>query len=243
VISLLEDAVDAAGGEQRYRKASGISAHIRSGGLLMRLKGRAASFRDYGVSVSTKEQRTVINPYPGPGTIGVFDRGTARIERQDGTVIAERTGARNVFFGFAGLRRTLRWDELDALYFAGYALWNYLNVPFLFERPGFEFTEGEPVAFAGESHRRLDVTFPDDVHTHCRRQTFLFDSRNLLARHDYHPDVVSSRANAAHICEAHRESGGLVFPTRRRVVPKGIRGRPLRAPTIVSLDLDSIEVR
>jgi hypothetical protein len=54
---------------------------------------------------------------------------------------------------------------------------------------------------------------------------------------------VSSLANAAHLCEAHREFGGFVFPTRRRVLPKGIRGRPLRAPTIVSLELDSIEVR
>lgn len=128
------------------------------------------------------------------------------------------------------------------MYFAGYALWNYLTIPFLFERLGFEVSEGAPLGVAGETLRRLDVTFPGGIHTHCRTQVFYFDSRGLLRRHDYHPDVVSSLANAAHLCDEHREFGGLVFPTRRRVVPRGLRGRPLRGPTIVSLELDSIEV-
>ncbi len=239
---LLDEAIEAAGGRRRWRTASGVSAHIRSGGVLMRMKGRASSFRDYEVRVSTNEQRAVLEPYPRARSSGVFDRGAVRIEAPDGRVIDERLAAREAFLGLSGLRRNLRWDQLDALYFAGYALWNYLNAPFLFTEPGFEVSEGKPLHVDGEALRQLDVTFPDSVHTHCREQAFYFDSRGLLRRHDYHPDVVSSLANAAHLCDEHREFDGLVFPTRRRVVPKGIRGRPLRGPTIVSLELDSIEV-
>jgi hypothetical protein len=64
----------------------------------------------------------------------------------------------------------------------------------------------------------------------------------VLRRHDYSPDVVATFANAAHFCDRHQEIDGLVFPTRRRVVPKGPRGRPLGGPTMVWIELDSIAV-
>jgi hypothetical protein len=210
---LLDLAIDAAGGRQRWRAVDGISAHVRSSGLLMRMKGKADLFRDYGLSVTTERQMAVIQPYPREGSSGVFDA-----------------------------RRNLRWDDLDALYFAGYALWNYMAIPLLFERPGFEVSEGASLVIDGDSFRRLDVLFPEDIHTHCRRQALYFDALGLLRRHDYHPDVVSSLAKAAHLCDGHREVRGLVFATKRRVVPKSMCSRPLRGPTVVSLDFDSIEV-
>jgi hypothetical protein len=208
----------------------------------MRMKGKAGRFRDYGLSVTTGRQSAVLRPYPEEGSSGIFDAGTVRIEDSRGEVVAERRSPRNEFSGLSGLRRNLWWDDLDALYFAGYAMWNYLNLPFLLTSPGFEVTEGDPISRSGETWRRLDVVFPEDVHTHSRRQTFYFDGDGLLRRHDYHPDVVSSLANAAHTSDDHRNFDGLVIPTRRRVVPKGLRGRPLRGPTIVSIELDSIEV-
>lgn|SRR5262245_12716796 len=208
----------------------------------MRMKGRGRSFADYGLSVSTGEQHAVFEPYPSAGHSGVYAGDQVRTLAADGSVAGERSDPRRAFSGLSGLRRDLRWDPLDALYFAGYAMWNYFNIPYLLERPGFEVSEGEPLEADGESWRRLDVTFPDDVHTHSREQSLYFDGRGLLRRHDYSPDVVASFANAAHLCEEHREVDGLVFPTRRRVVPKGIGGRPLRGPTVVWIDLDSIEV-
>ncbi|MFL5908598.1 MAG: hypothetical protein ACJ75Z_13505 [Solirubrobacterales bacterium] len=242
-MSLLDEAIDAAGGRSRWQKAERISAHVQSSGLLMRMKGKADRFHDYGLSVATERQYAVIEPYPGEGSRGVFDTGAVRIEGTDDSVISERRDARQAFFGLAGLRRNLRWDDLDALYFAAYAMWNYMNIPFVFDRPGFEVAEGEPLPVDGESWRRLNVVFPEGFHTHCREQAFYFDDKGLLRRHDYHPDPVSSLANSAHLCDGHREFDGLVFPTERRVVPKSLRGRPLRGPTVVSLSLDSVEVR
>jgi hypothetical protein len=242
VTDLLDEVIDAHGGRRRWSTAREVSAHVRSGGLLMRLKGRGGSFEDYGLSVSTEEQSAVFEPYPDQGRSGLWSGEAVRVLAADGSVVDQRTEPRRAFSGRSGLRRKLRWDDLDALYFAGYAMWNYLNLPFLLERPGFDVREGEPMDADGERWRRLDVTFPDGLHTHCREQSFYFDSGGLLRRHDYHPDVVSSRANAARICDEHRGIDGLVFPTRIRVFPRGPGGRVLPGPKPVWIELDSISV-
>jgi hypothetical protein len=242
VPGLLDEVIEAHGGRRRWGKADEIRAHVRSGGLLMRAKGQASSFSQYQLTVRTASQSATIEPYPEEGRSGLFAGDRVRISASDGSVVAERLHPRQAFFGRSGLRRKLRWDDLDALYFAGYAMWNYLNIPFLFEEPGFETSEGDSIEVGGETWRRLDVGFPDSVHTHCPRQSLYFDDRGMLRRHDYRPDVVASFANAAHLCEEHRKVDGLAFPTRRRVVPKAPGGRPLPGPTIVRIELDSIEV-
>ena len=63
----------------------------------------------------------------------------------------------------------------------------------------------------------------------------------MLRRHDYTPDVVAPPLGAA-TSATNRGVDGLVFPTRRRVVPRAPGGRPLPGPTIVSIELDSIRV-
>jgi hypothetical protein len=241
-VSLLEDVIEAHGGRRRWQKADEVVAHVRSGGLLMRSKLKAGRFRDYGISIATDRQNAILQPYPRAGRTGVFDGGEVCILDSGGDVIDQRGRGREAFFGLPGARRKLWWSDLDALYFAGYAMWNYLSTPWIFESPGFEVGEGEPLRSGGESWRRLEVTFPEGFHTHCRHQSFYYDSRGYLRRHDYRPDVVSSRANAAHLCSGHIEVGGLVFPTSRKVVPKGPGGRPLPGPTVVSIELSSIGV-
>ena len=238
---LLDQVIDAAGGRRRWKRIGQLRAEVRSGGVLMRAKGRASRFRDYELTVSTEEQHGVFEPFPKGDSRGVYDGDSVRVESADGELLEEQHDPRAEFFGLSGVGKNLRWSDLDALYFAGYAMWNYLNTPFLFERPGFDVSEGEPLEEDGATWRRLDVTFPPEIHTHCREQSFYFDEAGLLRRHDYHPDVVSRHASAAHLCDEHREFGGIVFPTRRRVVPKSPTGHPLPGPRIVWIDLDSVE--
>ena len=69
--------------------------------------------------------------------------GESRIEALDGAPIESRADPRPVFFGRSGLRRNLRWDALDSVYFAGYAMWNYLATPYLLTLDGVETREGE----------------------------------------------------------------------------------------------------
>jgi hypothetical protein len=241
-MSLLDEVIEAHGGRRRWGEANEIRAHVRSGGVLPRMKLKSRQYADYGLRADTGRQSATLEPFPKPGRGGEFGSEEVRIRDDGGAVIAARERPRDAFSGLSGIRRNAWWDDLDALYFAGYAMWNYLTTPFLLEWPDLEVSEGEGIEVDGERWRRLDVTFPEGFHTHCREQSFYFDPTGMLRRHDYSPDVVATFANAAHFCERHREFDGLVFPTRRRVVPKGPRGRPLGGPTMVWLELDSIAV-
>jgi hypothetical protein len=86
------------------------------------------------------------------------------------------------------------------------------------------------------------VSFPGGLDTHSRRQTFYYDALRLLRRQDYVAEVIGRFTRAAHYCAEHARAGGLVFPTQRRVRPRGPRNRAFGFPTMVSLDLSEIEV-
>jgi hypothetical protein len=241
-LTLLDEVLDAHGGGERWRAARRISARVRTGGLLVRTRMAGSRFADCRFEVEVAEPRAVADPFPREGERAVFDRGAVRVETADGEVLESRTEPRRAFFGLSGMRRNLRWDALDSIYFAGYAMWNYLTTPLLLTRQGVEVTEGEPWPAGGETWRRLQVRFPDGLDTHSREQTFYFDDDRMLRRHDYVAQVIGGWAHAAHMCADHVESGGIVFPTRRWVRPIGRGNRALRFPTMVSLDLSRIEV-
>jgi hypothetical protein len=243
-MTLLEDVLDAHGGRRRWASVRTIRGRVRSGGLLIRTRVPSNRLRDGRIEVSVGEPVGFATPFPRDGQRGVFDHGTVRIETLDGEVLASRDRPRELFFGRAGLRRNLRWDPLDAIYFVGYAWWNYLNAPYLLAREGVAVREIEPWREAGgnETWRRLEAHFPADLDTHSPRQLFYYDSEFRLRRHDYTAEVVGGWARAAHMCADHVEVDGLVFPTRRWVRPVGPGNRPLAFPTLVSLQLSEIEV-
>ena len=128
------------------------------------------------------------------------------------------------------------WGRFQVGYFLSYGLWNYLTTPFLLTYPGVRTRETDP--WQEDDHyswRRLEVTFPDTVATHCRVQTFYFDDRGFLRRMDYLPDVAAGPANpseqerslgVAHYVDGHTEVGGFVFPTLRSVFPRRADNTP-----------------
>ncbi|MEK6326056.1 MAG: hypothetical protein AABM66_00825 [Actinomycetota bacterium] len=240
--ALLDEVLEAHGGLERWRAARTVRARVRSGGFLIRTRVPGSRFADYRLTVGVQEPLTVMDPFPKAGQRGVFERGQARIETDAGDVVASREEPRPAFFGRAGLRRNLRWDALDATYFAGYAMWNYLTTPLLLTRDGLEVSEGEPWRQDDEEWRRLEVTFPEGLDTHSRRQTFYFDAQARLRRHDYVAEVVGGWARAAHYCAEHAQAGGLVFPTRRWVRPIRPGNRSLPFPTLVWIELSELQV-
>jgi hypothetical protein len=244
-MGLLEEVIEAHGGLERWARVSAIRAEVRGGGLLLATRVPRSILRSGSIEVRTGEQVAIAEPYGAAGRRGVFDRGAVRIETPDGRVLASREHARACFFGRAGLRRNLRWDALDAGYFAGYAWWNYLNAPFLLARDDVATVEVEPWRdrASGETWRRLEARFAPAVETHSQRQAFYYDRDLRLRRHDYVAEVVGGWARAAHMCADHVDVNGLVFPTRRWVRPIGPGNRPLPAPTLVSLQLSGIELR
>jgi len=105
------------------------------------------------------------------------------------------------------------------VYFSGYALWQYFNFPYLLARDDVETRELEPHRENGQIWRVLEVTFPDPFvfASHAKTQTYYFNDRFILQRHDYAPDVLGG-SPAAHYSYDEVVVGGLTFPTFRRVV-------------------------
>jgi hypothetical protein len=140
-----------------------------------------------------------------------------------GTVVARRSQPRAALFTWP---KRLGWDRLDILYFAGYALWNYLSFPHLLALPGVRVTGVEPGR--PEGVQMLRAAFGPEVPTHSALQTFHVNAAGLLLRHDYTADVIGSWATAANRCLASAVVDGLRFYTRRLVTPRF--GDPLVLP-------------
>jgi len=239
--ALLDEVLTAHGGLDRWREMTALTAHGRFGGVL-RSRFPGNRMERVTVRVQLADQRAVFHGFPHEHQQAVFDRGNVRIETRDGELLYARRDARAAFDGLGSLRRNVRWDALDAAYFAGYAWWNYLSTPTLLARDGVTVSEGGTWQEAGEQWRRLEVVFPEGLHTHSPRQTFCVDAAGLIRRHDYIAEPIGRWARAAHYCYDHRRFAGLVFPTRRRVRPQAFGGRTLRHPILVALDIDDIAI-
>jgi hypothetical protein len=235
---ILDRAVEAHGGLERFERTEQVSADLHLSGLAFPLRFQRGAFSDYTGTVSTRRPYAVLAPHPEPGKRGVFDDGDVRIETDDGAVVAERKNARAGF----GLRQNLWWDDLDLLYFGGYALWGYVVAPFIFTRPEYEVEEIEPWREDGEEWAGLRVRFPDGVHAHSQEQRYYFGPDGLIRRNDYTAEVFGFWARAAHYCYDYRDFGGFKIPTRRYAMARGPGGRPVRALKMVKIAVDDVRV-
>jgi hypothetical protein len=234
---LLDKSIKAHGGLNRWKTIKDMVVHIRCGGVALPLRFKFGAFKFYEARISTAEPHIIFSPFAGKGNRGVFSGDTVRIESSNGQVLAERTDAKTAF---NSLRHKFYWDNLDALYFGGYAIWNYFTIPFLFLREGFEIEEIEPWEENGQTWRRLKVFFSPDIPTHSREQVFHFNSDGLLMRLDYTAEVFGEWAKAAHYCRGHKNFSGLIIPTSRQVLPRKSDGFPRGFPTLVWIEVDQV---
>jgi hypothetical protein len=220
-VSLLEETIAAHGGGERFEAIEELDVSLRCGGIALATRGHPRALSSLEARARTREPHVRFLDWPGPGETGTFDGWDSRIE------------GRGPVRSRSGRRRRLRWDSLDVLHFAGYALWNYMSLPFLLARPGFETRE-----LPG---RRLEALFPPEIPTHSRRQVFHLDSEGRIARHDYTAEVFGRWARAAHHSLEYERHEGLVIAVRRRVVPRGPRDVAVPGPTLVSIAIDRVE--
>jgi len=233
---LLEKILHAHGGLDNWRRANTIDLRPTLRGGALALKQQPHGLRDVMVKIDTRRPRTLITPFPAPGSRGVVDNGRVTIETDAGMKTFELDEPRK---SFEGHERQTPWNDSQFLYFVGYALHNYLTMPFLLAKDGVLCEEIAPHEEHGENWRVLKVIFPSGMHVHCSEQKFYFSDAGYLVRNDYAPDV--SRGTAAHYTFDHRNFDGFIFPTHRRVVQRGPDGRTLlTAPSIFSLDIESI---
>lgn len=200
-MSLVDEAIAAHGGIERWRAIESIDVTLRCGGVALPMKGHRDTLRKFRATLDPRRPHAVLHG------IGTFDGAAPRPQ---------------------GMARRFRWTTDDVVHFAGYALWGYLAVPFVFADEDFAVRE-----LRG---RRLRVDFPERIPAHCRTQTFYFDENAVLRRLDYTAEVMlGTLARAKHECFDHAWLGGLLVPTRRRVTPRGLPG-----PTLVSIAIDDL---
>ena len=235
---LLDRTIEAHGGLERWRGVRAIDVVFNFSGGLLDLKGFPGHHRP-AVSVDALKPRAVLQRLSGdPDDRWIFTADRVWIERRDGEIVEERSQPRAAF---AGHDRNTPWDRLHLTYFLGYAMWNYLTVPFLLARPGFATKELEDHVEAGETWRVLEVTYPDDVPAHTKVQKLYFDQSFMLKRLDYTTDVLGGVA--AHYCYDPMPFDGIIIPTLRRVVRRTPDGPQVSGRTSFILDYVDVAVR
>jgi hypothetical protein len=235
---LVDKAIDAAGGMKRWREIETIDARLSLTGGLFNIKG-LGGIENILMHVDTRRPAVDTSPYGGVGHVGHYTEEKTWITDGAGEVVEERVDPRARMLG---AKMTDPWDRIGRLYFSSYALWTYLTTPFLLASDGLNLTVLDPHEEAGEVWSRLRVKFPKEVPSHSEIQTYYFNDKGLLQRLDYETDVAGGVA--AHYCYDHLPSGGIMFPTLRRVVKRSPQDVGLLGvPTGVLLTLTDIYVR
>ena len=236
---LAEFAIQAHGGLARWKTFRTVSADLIQGGALWSLKGKAGLLDKVNVKVDLTREWASHSPFLASNQRSVFEPPQrVAIETTTGKVIEELLNPRDSFRG-----HTLEtpWNNVQLAYFAGCAMWTYLNTPFLLAEPGVDSEELEPWNEKGETWRRLKAKFPPNIVTHSAVQTLYFDQRGLLKRHDYDVDIAGG-TQGAHYVDDLIDVSGILFPTKRRIFPRQPDGQSLSEPLVVSIDLNNIRL-
>jgi hypothetical protein len=233
---LLKFALAAHGGLERWQGFARLSARASIGGAIWDVKQRPGLLTDKEIVLDLHRQCLAIVPFGGDGNRSVLTGGKLSIRGTDGGIVERRDDPEA---SFAGQQRDTPWDPLHVAYFASEALWTYLNSPFLYASPEFEVEEIEPWKEAGETWRRLKVTFPDSVLSHTCTQITHFGPDGLMRRHDYTVDILGG-ATGANYPSDYVETQGLMMPTRRRIYAYDEARQKVPDPVLVSLDFSDL---
>jgi hypothetical protein len=113
-MTLLDDAITAHGGLERWQEIHAIDVTLRCGGIAMPLKSQPTVLRQFTATVDPRRPHVELHG------IGTFDASQPRP---------------------GGMARRPRWSTDDVVHFAGYALWGYLGAPFIFAEDDFTVRE------------------------------------------------------------------------------------------------------
>ncbi|WP_326836862.1 hypothetical protein VSH64_18510 [Amycolatopsis rhabdoformis] len=240
VNDLIDFVIDRHGGLDRWRAATNISATVRIYGAFWPFKGQPDRLGVEAVTADLRGQRISLAPF-GENQVVDFDAEQDRVRISDGNgeIRDELSAPRRSMAGFTS---DTPWTATQTGYFISYASWMYLLEPYLFTLPGVTSRELEPWQEVGETWRRLEVTFPDGLSTHSRVQTYYFDAdTGLQRRMDYSPDV-NGNPLVAHYTTEHHDFGGLIVPTRRRVLLRDEDGVADQSFCAILLDVSDVRL-
>ena len=228
--------IDAHGGIERWNKVKTIESDMSITGGLWARKGWPDALKNAHVTAAARDQWVSYRPFINEGVRSSCTPDHIVIETLDGKPVKDRKNPRAAFDGHTV--ETL-WDDLNLAYFSGYAMWNYLNSPFIFALSGFQAEEIAPWDENGEERRRLRVVFPDHIATHCPEQIFHVNGDGLICRVDYSAPVAGG-APTAHYLYDHRDFSGIKMATRRRALRRKVDGTAVPDPVFVAIDIADI---
>jgi hypothetical protein len=237
VSELLDLAVRAHGGVERWNRVKSIRAAASIGGAIWYLKGKGDVLKDVVVTAETKRERVVMG-FPGQDKRTIFEPLRVVIEKSDGTLIEKRENPEK---SFEGHQRETPWDDIHVAYFSGEALWTYLNTPFVYMQDGFETEEIASIVSDGKTWRRLKVTFPDAIKSHTREQISCFGPDGLIRRHDYTVDILGG-ATGLNFASDYRDVDGIIVPGKRRIYAYAGDYQIVKEPLLVSIDFGDIRL-
>ncbi len=228
--------IDAHGGIERWNKVKTIEGDMSITGGLWARKGWPLALKNVHVTAAAGKQWISYQPFTGEGMRSSWTPDRTAIETLDGKTVKDRKNPRAAFDGHTV---ETPWDDLHLAYFSGYAMWNYLNTPFIFALSGFRTEEIEPWDENGDQRRRLKVTFPDHIATHCAEQVFHVDGGGLIRRVDYSAPVAGG-APTAHYLDDYRDFLGIKVATRRRALRRNADGTSIPDPVFVAIEIADV---
>ncbi len=232
---LLNLALQAHGGLSRWNQLKRVKAGLSITGAIWHVKGKPDVLKDVSIEAQLHKERLTTH-FNGQGKRTVFEPNRILLETEDGRLLESRDDPRSAFRGHT---RQTPWDDLHVAYFSGYALWNYLTIPFLYTHPGFVTEELAPWQENGEQWRPLKVIVPDSIASHSREQVAYFGPDGLLRRHEYTVDIMGGGSGLNYAAD-YRNVDGIVVPTKRRVYTPDANKQKILDPVLVAIDIGNI---
>jgi hypothetical protein len=238
MIDLLDSAVAAHGGLDRWKQVKSITVDASIAGALWYVKGKGDALKDVRFEVDTTRERLTMD-FVSQDKQSVFEPLRVVLRRRDGTLIDARDDPER---SFDGHQLETAWDDIHLAYFSGEALWTYLNTPFIYTWPGFFTEEIAPIEVDAETWRRLKVTFPDYIKSHTRQQISCFGRDGLLRRHDFTIDILGGATGLLYATD-YRDVDDIIIPTTRRGYAWQGDYELVPEPLLVAIDMGEITIR
>jgi hypothetical protein len=229
-MALLDDAIEASGGLERWNQLQRFTLHLSIGGTLFSSIGRPRQFKDLVAEGSTRRQSVRFTGLTRGQKRGTYQPDVVTIENPGGQVL--RTWL-NPSLDFLYHASNPLADDLHLVFLCGFSIWNYLTMPFLLARPDVTVEELSPWTETDQTWRRLRAVFPPEIVASSPEQIFYFDENSLQRRADC--DLLGSRV--AHYSWAHQTFCHIVVPTRRRTLAQRPDGTAIAEPVLLDVEV------
>jgi hypothetical protein len=236
--TLAQQIIDAHGGLDAWRRFDRIRANLRQGGALWGLKGQEGVLTETTVTVATDRQWASHAPFGKLATRSDFTRDRISLLDGNDNLIEERTDPRR---SFEGHTLETAWDTLQLAFFAGCAMWTYLNTPFVLAWEGVTTRDLGEWSEQGESWRKVAVSYPASLEVFSNAQAIYVDADHLVRRLDYDVEIAGNTPGAHYVSDYVTVSD-IKIPTRRRIFPRLRDGTSASEPLVVSIELDEISL-